>query len=78
MRGAPPTPEDKALAQHLAYEAVRRVVERPEEIVGCIIASCDPAALNTIPLHALAPKAFDWEVFSRMHGHDAPLATDSE
>lgn len=26
LRGAPPTPEDKALAQHLAYEAVRRLV----------------------------------------------------
>ncbi len=34
LRGAPPTPEDKAIAQHLAYETVRRLVERPESIVG--------------------------------------------
>ena len=33
LRGAPPTPEDKAIAQHVAYETVQRLVERPEDVV---------------------------------------------
>ena len=68
LRGAPPTPEDKAIAQHLAYETVRRLVEQPEAIVGCMVAYRDPDNLEMIPLHAVAPKPFDWGLFTRMHG----------
>ena len=70
LRGAPPTPEDKAIAQDLAYETIRRLVERPAEVVGCMIAYRDHAAVEAIPLHALAPKPFDWELFMRMHGRE--------
>jgi len=68
LRGAPPTPEDKAIAQHLAYDAVRRLVTDPERVVGCMLAYREPGSIEAIPLHAVAPKQFDWEVFSRMHG----------
>ncbi len=68
LRGAAPTPTDKAMAQHLAYETIRRLVEQPEHIIGCMLAYRDPGTLEPIPLHALAPKPFDWELFSRMHG----------
>jgi 6-phosphofructokinase 1 len=68
LRGAPPTPADKMIAQHVAYETVRRLVEQPESIVGCMVAYRDSNQLETIPLHALSPKPFDWELFSRMHG----------
>jgi len=70
LRGAPPTPEDKAIAQHLAYETVKRLVERPDDIVGSMMAYREPGHIESIPLHALSPKPFDWEVFSRMHGRD--------
>ncbi len=72
LRGASPAPEDKAIAQHLAYETVKRLVERPEDIVGSIAAFRDPGHIETIPLHALTSKPFDWEAFSRMHGRDSP------
>jgi 6-phosphofructokinase 1 len=72
LRGASPAPEDKAIAQHLAYETVKRLVERPEDIVGSIAAFRDPSHIETIPLHALTSKPFDWEAFSRMHGRDSP------
>jgi len=26
--------------------------------------------VDAIPLHAVAPKPFDWELFARMHGTD--------
>ena len=74
LRGAPPTPEDKMIAQHLAYETVRRLVEQPDTIVGCMVAYHDSNRLETIPLHAVAPKPFDWELFTRMHGTE--LAPD--
>ena len=70
LRGAPPTPEDKAIAQDLAFETVRRLVERPADVVGCMLAYRDQAAVEAIPLHALAPKPFDWELFMRMHGRE--------
>jgi len=70
LRGAPPTPEDKAIAQHLAYETVQRLVERPEDIVGCMVAYRERGAIETIPLHAVAPKQFDWDLFARMHGSE--------
>ncbi len=70
LRGAPPTPEDKAIAQHLAYEAVRRLVEHPEQVVGCMLAYRDPGTIEPIPLHAVALKPFDWDVFARMHGSE--------
>ncbi len=72
LRGAPPTPEDKTLGQHLAYEAVRRLVERPESVVGCFLSWTGPGGVNAIPLHALAPKPFDWELYARMHGIETP------
>jgi 6-phosphofructokinase 1 len=68
LRGAAPTPEDKAIAQHLAYEAIRRLVEAPETAVGCMLAYREPAVIEAVPLHAVAPKPFDWELFGRMHG----------
>ena len=68
LRGAPPTPEDKAIAQHLAYETVHRLVERPEDVVGCMMAYRERGAIEAIPLHAVAPKQFDWDLFARMHG----------
>jgi 6-phosphofructokinase 1 len=70
LRGAPPTPEDKAIAQHLAYETVRRLVEQPEQVIGCLLAYRDPGTIEPIPLHAVAPKPFDWDVFARMHGSE--------
>lgn len=71
LRGAPPTPEDKTIAQHLAYETVRRVVEAPETIVGCMVAYRDQATMETIPLHAVSAKPFNWALFARMHGSEA-------
>jgi len=68
LRGASPTPEDKAMAQHLAYETIRRLVEQPDQVVGCMLAYRDPGTIHPIPLHAVAPKPFDWELFARMHG----------
>ncbi len=68
LRGAPPVPEDKALAQFLAYETVRRLVEEPAGLVGCLAASHGEGQFDAIPLHAVAPKPFDWAVFARMHG----------
>ncbi len=72
LRGAPPAPEDKALAQTLAYEAIRRLVERPETIVGCFLARRGEGPVESIPLHAVAPKPFDWELYSRIHGIESP------
>ena len=72
LRGAPPVPEDKAIAQHLAYETIRRLVERPDHVVGCMVAYREPGTVEPIPLHAVAPKPFDWEVFAQMHGNDLP------
>jgi 6-phosphofructokinase 1 len=68
LRGASPAPEDKAMAQHLAYEAIRRLIENPEQVVGCMLAFREPGTIQPIPLHAVAPKPFDWELFARMHG----------
>jgi 6-phosphofructokinase 1 len=74
LRGAPPVPEDKTLAQQLAYETIRRLVERPESVVGCMVGWGASGAVEPIPLHATGPKPFDWELFGRMHGNDAPAA----
>ncbi|MCC6139194.1 MAG: 6-phosphofructokinase [Nitrospira sp.] len=68
LRGAPPTPEDKAIAQHLAYETIHRLVERPEDVVGGMLAYRERGVIETIPLHAVSPKQFDWDLFARMHG----------
>lgn len=67
LRGAPPVPEDKALAQQMAYETVRLLVERPESVVGCFMAGSHSGRVEAIPLHALSYKPFDWELFARMH-----------
>jgi 6-phosphofructokinase 1 len=72
LRGAPPTPEDKAIAQHMAYEAIRRLAKDPERVVGCMLAYREPGCVDAVPLHAVAPKPFDWEVFARMHGTELP------
>ena len=71
LRGAPPVPEDKGIAQHLGYETVQRLVERPEEVVGCMMAYRERGCIESIPLHAVAPKQFDWELFARMHGNES-------
>jgi len=68
LRGAPPTPTDKAMAQHLAYEVIKRLVEQPQQVVGCMLAYRDSGNIEAVPLHALTPKPFDWELFARMHG----------
>ncbi|KPK22329.1 MAG: hypothetical protein AMK69_20095 [Nitrospira bacterium SG8_3] len=68
LRGASPTPVDKTMAQLLAYEAIRRLVDHPEQVIGCMLAYRDPGTIQPIPLHAVAPKPFDWELFARMHG----------
>lgn len=68
LRGAPPVPADKAIAQHMAYEVVRRLVEQPDAVVGCMVAYREQGSVEPIPLHAVAPKPFDWELFARMHG----------
>lgn len=70
LRGARPTPEDKSIAQDLAYEAVRRLVEQPDQVIGCMLAYREPRAIDAIPLHAIAAKPFDWNVFARMHGSE--------
>jgi 6-phosphofructokinase 1 len=69
LRGARPIPEDKAIAQHLAHEVVHRLIESPEDIVGCLLAYRERGSISPIPLHAVMPKQFDWDVFSRMHGN---------
>jgi 6-phosphofructokinase 1 len=71
LRGARPTPEDKAIAQDLAYEVVHRLVEQPESIVGCMLAYREQQVIEPIPLHAIAPKPFNWNIFSRMHGNES-------
>jgi 6-phosphofructokinase 1 len=68
LRGAFPTPVDKTMAQLFAYEAIRQLVEQPEHVIGCMLAYRDPGTIQPIPLHAVAPKPFDWELFARMHG----------
>lgn len=74
LRGAPPVPEDKTLAQFLAYETVRRLVEEPAALVGCLAASPADGEFDSLPLHAVASKPFDWSVFGRMHGMAVPVA----
>lgn len=69
LRGARPIPEDKAIAQHLAHEVVHRLIESPDDMVGCLLAYRERGSIGPIPLHAVTPKQFDWEVFSRMHGN---------
>jgi 6-phosphofructokinase 1 len=72
LRGASPTPTDKAMAQHLAYETIRRLIEQPEDIVGCMLAYQGLGSIQPIPLHAVVSKPFDWELFARMHGTELP------
>lgn len=71
LRGARPTPEDKAIAQDLAYEVVHRLVDQPESIVGCMLAYREQQVIEPIPLHAIASKPFNWSIFSRMHGNES-------
>ncbi|GJL68750.1 MAG: hypothetical protein NPIRA06_13850 [Nitrospirales bacterium] len=68
LKGAFPTPVDNTMAQLFAYEAIRRLIEQPEQVIGCMLACRDPGTIQPIPLHAVAPKPFDWELFARMHG----------
>ncbi|MCA9473453.1 MAG: 6-phosphofructokinase [Nitrospirales bacterium] len=68
LRGAAPTPADKTIAQLFAYEAIRRLIEQPEDVVGCMLTYREPWTIRPIPLHSVAPKPFDWELFARMHG----------
>lgn len=69
LRGARPIPEDKAIAQHLAHELVHRLIESPEDMIGCLLAYRERGSIGPIPLHAVTAKQFDWDVFSRMHGN---------
>ncbi|MGI9533951.1 MAG: 6-phosphofructokinase [Thermodesulfobacteriota bacterium] len=69
LRGALPTPEDKALGQFLAYEAIQRLVDDPASVIGCILGSNGIGHVEPIPLHAVTPKPFDWQLFVRMHGN---------
>ena len=71
LRGAPPTPEDKAIGQHLAFETVQRLVERPEDVVGSMVAYRERGVIENIPLHAVTAKQFDWDLFARMHGSES-------
>ena len=71
LRGAPPVPEDKAIAQHFGYETVHRLIERPEDVVGTMLAYRERGTIESIPLHAVAPKQFDWDLFARMHGSES-------
>ncbi len=68
LRGAPPSPVDKGLGQFLAYETVKRLVEDPMSIVGCCLGTHGLGHVEPIPLHAVKPKQFDWQLFTRMHG----------
>jgi len=70
LRGAPPSPEDKALGQFLSYEVIHRIVHHPESIIGCFLGSKGIGLVDPIPLHAVVPKPFDWQLFTRMHGND--------
>jgi 6-phosphofructokinase 1 len=47
------------------------VVEAPETIVGCMVAYRDQGTIETIPLHAVSAKPFNWALFARMHGSEA-------
>ena len=47
-------------------------VKEPERVVGCMLAYRGPGTIEAIPLHAVAPKQFDWEIFARMHGSELP------
>lgn len=67
LRGAPPSPQDKALAQLLAYETIKRLVENPESIVGCFLGTNGIGHVKPIPLHDVEPKPFDWQLFTQMH-----------
>ena len=69
LRGAPPTPEDKALGQFLAYEAIQRLVEDPASVIGCVLGSNGIGQVEPIPLHSVSAKPFDWQLFVRMHGN---------
>jgi 6-phosphofructokinase 1 len=37
-----------------------------------MLASHGDGAVSVVPLHAVAPKPFDWAVFARMHGTELP------
>ena len=67
LRGAPPSPIDKALGQLLAYEAIQMLYENPESVVGCYIASSKVGHIEPFPFHDVKPKPFDWQLFNRMH-----------
>jgi 6-phosphofructokinase 1 len=48
---------------------VHRLIDSPEDIVGCLLAYRERGSIGPIPLHAVTAKQFDWDVFSRMHGN---------
>ncbi len=68
LRGAPPMPEDKILAQDLAYETIRRLIDEPQTAVGCLLKRQSEGKFMATPLHDVQSRPFDWDVFSRMHG----------
>ena len=44
------------------------LIDQPEQVVGCMLAYKPTGNIQPIPLHAVSPKPFDWELFARMHG----------
>ncbi len=69
LRGAQPTPEDKSLAQYLAFETIHRLIDDPASVVGHMLACSGSGPVEAVPLHAVSSKPFDWELFGRMHGN---------
>ncbi len=69
LRGAPPMPEDKTLAQDLAYETIQRLVNTPENTVGCLLKRHAEGKIVSSPLYNIQSRPFDWDVFTRMHAH---------
>lgn len=70
LRGAPPSPIDKALGQFFAYEAIHILRKDPASIVGCFLGSNGVGHVEPIPLHSVEAKPFDWQLFNRMHAQE--------
>ncbi|WP_443147686.1 DUF5615 family PIN-like protein [Nitrospira sp.] len=61
LRDVFPTPMNGTMVQCFAYETIRRLIEQPEQVTGCVLAYYDSGTIQPIPLHAVAPKPFDWD-----------------
>lgn len=74
LRGALPTPEDKALRQFFAYETILALVNNPQSVIGCFLCSNEIGHVEPKPLHSLSQKQFDWKLFMRMHRNEPILS----